>query len=396
MSESEAEVAESSAVQAETPPAGPMRVLVPVLAALAVIAGLVVQVGAVDVAARAAADTSATVLAGMPVAVQQSVAAARTNTQLVLACFGLQAIAAVLVAAGSARLMPARYRQPRLLLFAYLGVLNFAVPFGGLLCTLGALYVGTKLPRREHNLPIQQVDEPEFAASHTTGAVSYGRGARLKAELQNAELDTSYRMTALLAMQSMPARTVSPLLQSMLADPLDDIRLLAYGILDNHEKTLTQRILAERAKLDGKLQPAAVGEERRLANKELAEVYSELIYEHLVKGDVYRNAAEQADAYAKAALDDDPSDASLWRLRGRLALDQRNLDAADDMLQRAIDCGFPRERMLPYLAEVAFLRRDYPRVRKLLAEVEQHGALPTLRLVLDYWHLPQPPRTPTP
>ncbi|HEY4802985.1 MAG TPA: sugar ABC transporter permease, partial [Paraburkholderia sp.] len=136
MSESEAEVAESSAVQAETPPAGPMRVLVPVLAALAVIAGLVVQVGAVDVAARAAADTSATVLAGMPVAVQQSVAAARTNTQLVLACFGLQAIAAVLVAAGSARLMPARYRQPRLLLFAYLGVLNFAVPFGGLLCTL--------------------------------------------------------------------------------------------------------------------------------------------------------------------------------------------------------------------------------------------------------------------
>jgi hypothetical protein len=324
------------------------------------------------------------------------VVAAKTNPQLVLMCFGLQAIAAVLIAAGSARLMPARYRRPRLLLFGYLWVLNFAVPFGGLVCTLGALYVGTKLPRREHNLPIEQVDEPEFAASHTTGTVSYGRGARLKAELQNADLDTSFRMTALLAMQSMPARTVSPLLQSMLADPLDDIRLLAYGILDNREKTLTQRILAERAKLDGKSQPAATGEERRLANKELAEVYSELIYEHLVKGDVYRNAADQADAYAKAALDDDPSDASLWRLRGRLALDQRNLDAADDMLQRAIDCGFPRERMLPYLAEVAFLRHDYPRVRKLLAEVEQHGMLPTLRPVLDYWRLPQAPRTLSP
>jgi hypothetical protein len=141
-------------------------------------------------------------------------------------------------------------------------VLNFAVPFGGLICLLGALIVGTKLPRRERYLPIQQVDEPEFAASHTTGTLSYGRGARLKAELQNADLDTSFRMTALLAMQSMPARTVSPLLQSMLADPLDDIRLLAYGILDNREKGLTQRILAERAKLDGESQPAATGDER--------------------------------------------------------------------------------------------------------------------------------------
>lgn len=395
MSESEAEVAVRQAAPGAGPngPNGPMRAMAPVLAALAVAAGVVVQFVAVVVAARAVADTSADMLAGMLVPVQSGALAAKTNTQLVLACLGLQAIAALLIAGGSARLVPLRYRTPRIGLFGYLWVLNFAVPFGGLICSLGALAVGTRLPRRERNLPIEQVEEPEFAASHSTGTVSYGRGARLKAELQNADLDTSFRMTALLAMQSMPSRTVSPLLQSMLADPLDDIRLLAYGILDNREKALTQRILAQRAKLDGKGQPAAVGDERRIASKELAELYSELIYEHLVKGDVYRNAADQADAYAKAALDDDPSDASLWRLRGRLALDQRELDAADGMLQRAIDCGFPRERMLPYLAEVAFLRRDYPRVRKLLAEVERHGTLPTLRPVLNYWHVPQETRT---
>jgi len=395
MSGPEAEVAATD--EAPTgPPAGSMRVLAPALAVLAVIAGLAVQVAAVDVAVHGAADTSANLLAGMPVSVQQSVMNARTNTQLVLACFGLQAIAAVLIAVGSARLMPARYRQPRLYLSGYLWVLNFAVPFGGLVCTLGVLIAGTKLSRLAPILPIRRIDEPQFAASHTTGTVTYGRGARLKVELHHADFDTSLRMTALLAMQSMPARTVSPLLQSMLADPLDDIRLLAYGILDNREKALTQRILAQRAKLDGKSQPAVTGEDRRLANKEIAEVYSELIYEHLVKGDVYRNAADQADAYAKAALDDDPSDASLWRLRGRLALDQRKLDVADDMLQRAMDCGFPRERMLPYLAEVAFQRRDYARVRRLLAEVEQHGTLPTLRPVLDYWHVPPLTRTLSP
>jgi len=171
----------------------------------------------------------------------------------------------------------------------------------------------------------------------------------------------------------------------MLADPLDDIRLLAYGILDSREKQLTQRILAERAKLDGKNQPRAVGDAWRLANKTLAELYGELIYENLVTGDVYRNAAEQADAYARAALEADPDDAALWRLRGRLALDAQDCDAAQMLLQRAIDRGFPRERMLPYLAETAYVRRDFGRVRQLLAQIDARSALPTLQPVLAYW-----------
>jgi polysaccharide biosynthesis protein PelE len=203
--------------------------------------------------------------------------------------------------------------------------------------------------------------------------------------LQNADAGTAFRMTALLAMQSMPARTVSPLLQGMLADPLDDIRLLAYGILDNREKTLTKQILQERPKLDRALHPELTDADRRRANKALAELYSELIYEHLVTGDVYRNAADQAEGFAAAALAADPNDASLWRLRGRLALDRQDLEAADTMLQRSIDCGFPRDRMLPYLAEAAYLRRDFARVRRLLGEMDSHAGGSTMHSVLSFW-----------
>jgi hypothetical protein len=98
--------------------AGPMRVIVPTLAALAVAAGLFVQLAAVVVAAHAAADTSANVLAGLSVV--HPGATAKTNTQLLRVCLGLQAAAAVLVAGGSARLMPLRYRTPRIPLFGYL------------------------------------------------------------------------------------------------------------------------------------------------------------------------------------------------------------------------------------------------------------------------------------
>ncbi|MFM0598327.1 MULTISPECIES: sugar ABC transporter permease [Paraburkholderia] len=353
------------------------------LALLAGLGGVALQLAVFLIATHGAPDTSAQWLGGLPDDAPAG-DAARLNTHTLLLCLLMQALAALLISLGIARALPQRYRAPRKSVLAALWFLNFALPIGGVACTLGALAIARILPRPAERLPVTQIDEPEFAAN-LIGNVSYGRGARLKAELQNADAGTAFRMTALLAMQSMPARTVSPLLQGMLADPLDDIRLLAYGILDNREKALTQRILVERPKLDRKLHPELNDTDRRRANKTLAELYSELIYEHLVTGDVYRNAADQADGFAIAALDADPDDASLWRLRGRLALDRRELDNADTMLQRAIDCGFPRERMLPYLAEAAYLRRDFARVRRLLREMDSHAGGSTLHAVLAFW-----------
>ncbi|MBN3765302.1 sugar ABC transporter permease [Burkholderia sp. Ac-20365] len=363
----------------------PTRPLVTLAGVLLVGLGLLLQFVVFVIATRSAPDTSAEWLGGLvDIDVAALHAAAHLNTQTLLLCLLVQACAALATSLGLTALMPVRYRRPHVGLLVSLWFLNFAVPVGGILCTIGALAIAAVLPRPRAQLPVVLVEEPEFAAN-LIGTVSYGRGARLKAELQNSEAGTSFRMTALLAMQSMPARTVSPLLQGMLADPLDDIRLLAYGILDNREKVLTQQILVERPKLDTKLNPDLSDAERARANRTLAQLYSELIYENLVTGDVYRNAADQADGFAAAALEHDPKDAALWRLRGRLAIARADLDGADMMLQRAIDCGFPRERMLPYLAETAYLRRDFARVRKLLAEMDSRAATPTLSAVLDFW-----------
>ena len=72
----------------------------------------------------------------------------------------------------------------------------------------------------------------------------------------------------------------------------------------------------------------------------------------------------QADAHASYALRLRPLDGALWRLRGRLAFETHRLDEAETMLQKAIVCGFPRMRVAPYLAEIAYLRRDYAAVRR--------------------------------
>ncbi|ACR31556.1 polysaccharide transport system component transmembrane protein ragE [Burkholderia glumae BGR1] len=357
------------------------------LAALLVALGLVLQGYVWLLSARSLPDPSVHWLSGLPVAAEASAAAAAVNTRLVAVCLALLALAALLATAGSARLLPRALRPATARGLVLLGFLNFAVPFGGVICTLGAFALSRVLPANRARLAVSTVEEPEFA-EYLIGAVSYGRGARLKAELRNAEASVDFRMTALLAMQSLPVRTVSPILQEMLADPLDDIRLLAYGSLESKEKALTQRITAERAALEALQAPGAgarPAEERARANKVLAELYGELIYQQLVTGDVYDNAIAQADRFAEAALALMPDDAALWRLRGRLALLRRDLDAADALLQRAIDSGFPRDRLLPYLAESAYWRRDFARVASLLGAMEASGVPPALRAALEFW-----------
>ncbi len=170
----------------------------------------------------------------------------------------------------------------------------------------------------------------------------------------------------------MPARTASPVLRELLADSTDDIRLLAYGMLDGAEKQLTQQILAELPRLEAADTPQARGE----INKRLADLYWELIYQNLVQGDVYRYTASQVERYASAALETDDTNAALWYMRGRLALTRNAPAEARAWLTRAESLGFARERVLPLLAEAAYLERDYAAVHRLMAAFDSRFAAP--------------------
>lgn len=291
----------------------------------------------------------------------------------------LQGLAAALAAPAALSLMPARFQTGGARTLLYLWSFLFSIPLGGLALSCGAIALGAWLPRELDEPPIELIYDPQFVSQQPT--VAYGRGAHLKSALLSAQAATSFRMTALMAMQSMPMRTVSPLLREMLDDSYEDIRLLAFWMLDRQEKDLTQKILAQLPRLQLTLSDP----ERYRVNKELSLLYNELVYAYLVQGDVYRHAARQADMYAEQALALMPGDASLWRLRGRLALDRGDTQTAEQMLANAEQHGFERSRLLPYLAEVAYLRRDFGAVSRLLDEIPGATSLPTLRPLLNYW-----------
>ncbi|GJG95217.1 lipopolysaccharide assembly protein LapB [Cupriavidus pauculus] len=303
-----------------------------------------------------------------------------TGMPLLLSFLGLQALAAALLGLAVWRLLPRRFRTPFVWSYAYVAAFCFFVPLGGTLVCLGSLLFSKLFPSLRSEAGIASVALPEFV-THLIQRVTHGGGARLRAQLGNTRAPLPERMTALVAMQSMPTRTASPVLRELLADSTDDIRLLAYGMLDGAEKQLTQKILAELPRLESADSPQA----RLEINKRLADLYWELIYQNLVQGDVYRYTASQVERYASAALEIDDGNAALWYMRGRLALSRNAPGEAREFLGRAESLGFARERVLPLLAEAAYLERDYAAVRRLMAAFDSPSPLPLVRPLLRYW-----------
>ncbi len=257
---------------------------------------------------------------------------------------------------------------------------TFVPLFSGIVVLVSCIWA-VVFPGAKKSDELADVPRPEFV-TYLVSRVSHGGGARLQARLANTQVASTDRLSALVAIQSMPTRTTGTLLRDLLADLLEDIRLIAYGTLDHAENEIMQKIF----QTSKTLEVTAKDSERHALNRLLADLYFELVYQNLVQGAVYKNTLEQADRYAQVALETDPGDAALWLIRGRLSLAQgMPEEEAHAHIERALELGFPRERLVPWLAEAAFLRGDYKRVSKLLASLGNAASLPTLKPVVKYW-----------
>lgn len=286
----------------------------------------------------------------------------------------------VLISMAVALVMPARYRRPRAWLLAYLFCLNFFIPVIGLACATLGIILGIWLPYLSERKRFETVALPRFTTHRNRDGTGF-RGGQARAQLGNPQVSLEQRLKALVAVQDTPLRAIGGLLRELLADPTDDIRLLAYGILDNKEKQITQRILQK--KLD--LQQTDKPDERAGLHRHIAELYWELIYQNLVQGDMQVFSAEQVRSHADQVLSVSPDDPSVWFLLARLALLMGQAEAADHALQQAQRTGFARERILPYLAEMRFLQKRYADVRALFSELADVPGVPALVRTRRFW-----------
>ena len=276
-------------------------------------------------------------------------------------------------------LMPSRYRGQPITTGVFLFTLQFAIPFIGSVGLVLGMLLALYLPRSSRDIPWQEVDIPElpFQPIDMDLQVVYSQGG-LRQVLREA-ISTDKRLKALMATRQMNDRDAIEILREALKHPSDDVRLLAYSMLEQKEKTLAQRAGTLQQSLQNADDLTSVSLQRRLA-----QVWWEMAYLGLAQGGLRHYYLDSAGKLLRRLVAR-RSQHNDWRLLGRVELALGNIDNAEEAFRSALAGGSSPELIMPYLGEVAYLRRDFAQVRQHLSACPLERFHPANRPVIESW-----------
>ena len=282
--------------------------------------------------------------------------------------------------------LPVQHRTPRWPAYGLLACFGFFIPVLGVLAIVAVVKVAQRYPRILRTERYVAVTMPEFSRVQQIQAErSDLRAGDARRILKDHSLPVETRLRVLVALQSMRPKAAVPLLQGLLADPSEDIRLLAYSMVDAWEKDLTQQI--QRAR--DSLHEAREGEERApLVNalRRLAELHWLQVDTGLARGDLRRYALEQAQVLCEDVLVLDSYIPSIWQLYAKVLIEMDQLSAAVRALGLARRVRMPQQEIWPLMAHIAWLQRDLAGVRKYMDRMPENAQLPHgLRGVAAFW-----------
>lgn len=305
------------------------------------------------------------------------------STRQLLYFLGLHFLSSALLAASFTELLPPKYRSPRATASGLIFCFAFFIPLLGALGLLLAVLFAVVLPKISAYRPFGEVAPPEYVLSIREPEAQI-RISSLRSMLLDQTVPADLRVRTLNALANMPTRVAAPTLHRLLGDPVDELRLIAYGMLDQKEKNINAQIGMERAALESITDGAA----RLAALRHLAELHWELVYSDLVRGDVRAYTLEQALDYIDKALAIDSDGPGLWFLRGRALHAMGRMEEAREAYSLAVANGLLESRVLPYLAEIAFAQRDFTGLRQYIALVAQTQVTPAMAPIIRFWTAP--------
>ena len=293
---------------------------------------------------------------------------------------GIHTLASVILATVVRPSLPVQYREPKLVVTTLLFAIIYFIPIFGVFGILAAVLVNVLSPKPGVDAPFAQVQAPEYVLSIREPTQQF-RISSMRTMLLDETIPSEVRIKSLIALQSMPTRVAGPTIRKLLGDPADDIRLLAYGILDNKEKELNAQIV--RAAAD--LKAATSGERRLQALRQLAELHWEMVYTGLSQGDLRDHTLAQTAGFLETAMQIAARDAALWFLSGRVLHAQGKIDDAAQAFHIAVTLGMDESRVLAYVAEIAFEQRRFDLVRDYVTRLARSQVTATMAPIIRFW-----------
>lgn len=256
----------------------------------------------------------------------------------------------------------------------FISGISFCMPVVGMLGLLFSLVLALRLPKPQKEYEWRSIEQLSLPNSPSEpNDLLYGAAALRGIISFNA--NEEQRISAVNAIRYLPKKEGIPLLKIALNDLSDDVRLLAYSSLDKIEFSLNESIEKQQKRFE--LKPKA-----KVAHQ-IAQNYWELYYLGLADSPLKDHYLVKAREYLiKASELEDLSKVHL--LLGKVFLAEQSYYNAIQSLEKALEGGLLIKQVAPYLAEAAFMMKNYKKVREYIQYLPKkgHDSLGELR---EFW-----------
>lgn len=159
------------------------------------------------------------------------------------------------------------------------------------------------------------------------------------------------------------------------------IRLTAYQILDRKVNDLNAEI--QRLEKNAQSQDARNSSNTWL---QIANNYWELLTIERSDPIARKQLLKKSVEAAKRSVNENTNNRNAYLVLGRTCLASSNYEQAESALLTSLKLGMPKDKVVPYLAEVAFGKREFKNVHLLLNTLDNSfKQYPPLKQVSEYW-----------
>lgn len=171
------------------------------------------------------------------------------------------------------------------------------------------------------------------------------------------------------------------ILRSLLPENLDELRLLAFQLLEGQEKRISKQI----DKVSKMIKKTSTPFQTCIGDKYLAQLYFELYYQDLLQPELKKFMLNTAFEHAKNALVKLHNDPALWGLIAKMHFIKHEYEQANKAFYKAMELEAVESHTYPYLAEEAFKRKDFQAVRDILASQTSLLDIHKIGPVVRFW-----------
>lgn len=246
-------------------------------------------------------------------------------------------------------------------------LLVLCMPIAGLLGVLSTVLPAWCRRARAAGPKWVELPLPEYA-----GHAKLARVCSPPARHSLSDAEVEQRVAALRTLRRVPPERSTPLIRHALTDPSEDVRLLAFALLEQGERAIRQRLERNAARLAALTSKG--GEERRRVEPRriaalrlaLARDYFDLVHGQFVMGGAANAVLDLVVEHAAGAC------RAGWEgpaalLEARVHLRRRQIEAARAALLRAALASVPAAVLAPLWAEWFYLQRRFDEVAASLA-----------------------------